>query len=397
MWGDGLAFISYEEWDDGNNYSGDGCSNNWTLEPDWEWSDHDLNLFTPQECIRSWGNAKRNSTEECDDGNSFDFDGCSSECKIDTGYSWSGGSLTTPDTWIENQFMPKSELTVTTENNLKLTFNDTMLIQDIAETDLYIQIYGPEGPYVFTWTAKYTDNKTVTIDMTYETPIQGSNRELVVVEYLERDKFKSSNSLREVTPENELSGYLNSSSKSSNAGLLGQSAMYIFIASILLALISSFGGNSMEMIWGLMNTLQILFFLSFVYVEFPKDLDSIFKYLSWANADNEYVAELSFLLIPENKFSEVEPKGKFEDVAFYVSSADKIPILISIILVFTFTLTLDCLNITQRNKCMRIVYKIVEYFKYNFFFRFGIEIFLELILNSLVNIHFVSILNLISI
>ena len=293
--------------------------------------------------------------------------------------------------------MPKSELTVTTENNLKLTFNDTMLIQDIAETDLYIQIYGPEGPYVFTWTAKYTDNKTVTIDMTYETPIQESNRELVVVEYLERDKFKSSNSLREVTPENELSGYLNSSSKSSNAGLLGQSAMYIFIASILLALISSFGGNSMEMIWGLMNTLQILFFLSFVYVEFPKDLDSIFKYLSWANADNEYVAELSFLLIPENKFSEVEPKGKFEDVAFYVSSADKIPILISIILVFTFTLTLDCLNITQRNKCMRIVYKIVEYFKYNFFFRFGIEIFLELILNSLVNIHFVSILNLISI
>lgn len=34
---------------------------------------------------------------ECDDGNTFDMDGCSSECKIQKGYSCRGGIPTTPD------------------------------------------------------------------------------------------------------------------------------------------------------------------------------------------------------------------------------------------------------------------------------------------------------------
>ena len=37
----------------------------------------------------------------CDDGNNINGDGCNSLCAIETGYSWSGGSLSTKDTWNE--------------------------------------------------------------------------------------------------------------------------------------------------------------------------------------------------------------------------------------------------------------------------------------------------------
>ena len=37
------------------------------------------------------------STEECDDENDVNGDGCSSECKIEDNYNCSGGNLTHPD------------------------------------------------------------------------------------------------------------------------------------------------------------------------------------------------------------------------------------------------------------------------------------------------------------
>ena len=54
--------------------------------------------------------------------------------------------------------MPVLEMKVTSQNDLVLMFNDTMIIRDIYDIDLYIQIYGPDNQYVFRWTAEYTKN-----------------------------------------------------------------------------------------------------------------------------------------------------------------------------------------------------------------------------------------------
>ena len=189
--------------------------------------------------------------------------------------------------------MPIAEyITITLDNDLYVLFNDTMIISTIDSSDLLLQIYGPESSYSLTWEAEYLDDREIYIQTDIRTSIQGGGIEIISVEFINRDSFTSAISLRGVNPENEVSEFLNEAFVSSNAGTFGQTAMYIFLFSVFLAIVSSFGGNSMEMMWGLMNTLQILFFISLVYITYPNDLVEIFKYLGWANANNQYLAQL---------------------------------------------------------------------------------------------------------
>ena len=47
-----------------------------------------------------WGDGFKNE-EEWDDGNTFDFDGCSSSCQIEEWFKCTGGNLTTKDEWVD--------------------------------------------------------------------------------------------------------------------------------------------------------------------------------------------------------------------------------------------------------------------------------------------------------
>ena len=340
--------------------------------------------------LNKCGNGVRTSDENCDDANTFSYDGWSAEWEIEQGYICSGGSTTSSDTWIENNFMPISTLTVLPNNDLELNFNDTMVETTIESSDLYIRVYGPEDEYNFDYTAEYTDNTTVIVYMNFQTSIQGNLNELIVLEFTNTDKFVSYHSSRSVSIENEQSGYLNKQNNQNNTGILGQSAMYIFLISIIIALVSSFGGNSMEMIWGLMNTLQIIYFTSYIYVEYPSELDSFLEYLGWANGNNEYISQLSYLVVSDEHFTDEIVNDKIGEKSFYLNSSDKFPILLVTLAVFIFTFVFDKWKLNQTNKCLKILYKVVEYFKYNFFIRFGLEMFLELFLNSLVSIYVVS-------
>jgi cysteine-rich repeat protein len=64
-----------EECDDGNNFDGDGCSAECTVEP-------------------FCGDGVLDEGEQCDDGNTFDGDGCSAECTFEV-----GGEGCTPGYW----------------------------------------------------------------------------------------------------------------------------------------------------------------------------------------------------------------------------------------------------------------------------------------------------------
>ena len=388
-WGDRLV-TGTEEWEDGNDYTGDGCSNTCTIETGWTWSDIDSSSYTLSECIRTWGNGQLESDEQCDDGNNFDYDGWDYQCVIETGYTCTGGTSSTPDTCIETQFMPTATLSVTSKNDLILTFNDTMINATIDNSDLYVQTYGPELNYTFTWTAEYRDENSVYIDTSFTSQLVGEDTEEIVVEFINRDKFKSQNSLRNVNPETELSGYLNPTYEESNTKTVGQTAMYVFLFSLFITLISSFGDYSVEIMWGLMNTLQIIYYINFIYVVFPTDLETVFELLSWANADNEYLAMLTFVILPKENFNQDEVNGKFGEKSFYINSADKVPVIFTTCILFLFTFVFDKLKLTQNNKWLKIVYMIVEFFKYNFFIRLGLEMFIELFFNGLVNIYFVS-------
>ena len=55
----------------------------------------------PDTCEEKCGDARNDGLKECDDGNLLDYDGCSAECVIETGYECANGGLGTRDTCTE--------------------------------------------------------------------------------------------------------------------------------------------------------------------------------------------------------------------------------------------------------------------------------------------------------
>ena len=102
IWGDGKRFNTISTYcDDGNTLNGDGCNNSWSKETGFTWSGGSTS--SKDTCIEVWGDGKRYSSVStfCDDGNTNNGDGWSSTCSNEIGWSWSGGSSSTKDTWSE--------------------------------------------------------------------------------------------------------------------------------------------------------------------------------------------------------------------------------------------------------------------------------------------------------
>ena len=106
-----------EKCDDGNIHDGDGWSSTWTsIESCWVWSGgtstskdtwtfctsgfYQNDAANPIIWATHCGDGKRAGTEKCDDGNSLNEDGWSTDCSsIESGWVWSGGSPTSKDVW----------------------------------------------------------------------------------------------------------------------------------------------------------------------------------------------------------------------------------------------------------------------------------------------------------
>ena len=92
-----------ESCDDGNANSGDGCSAECNVEPGYvcyrEGMPCELKSTDPEPPNPKpnpgpivCGDGTRQGTEECDDGNTDDGDGCSSECTVENGWDCSSGT-----------------------------------------------------------------------------------------------------------------------------------------------------------------------------------------------------------------------------------------------------------------------------------------------------------------
>jgi hypothetical protein len=285
--------------------------------------------------------------------------------------------------------MPIATLKVMSTNNLEVSFNDTLDLVSITNVDIYIAIYGSETSYSFTWNAYFFDAKTVIVNMQISSYISGSN-EKVYVEFPPSTNLKSSYSHRKVSPDIQLTGSLNNQDSSAAAASLGQTALYIYLGSIGLTMISSFGGNSMEMMWMLTNTLQLMYYISVISVHFPDALESFFPFLKASNADNPYFKYLTYLIIPQSKFTRGEVNSKIGPMAFWVSSSDKLPFLFPILFAFVMVKVVDMLVGENAVGIARYVLHANNYLKYDFFIRITMELIVEIIFTSLVNIYFVS-------
>ena len=155
-------------------------------------------------------------------------------------------------------------------------------------------------------------------------------------------------------------------------------------------MLSSFGGNSMELMWIFANYLQLIYYISAVNVNFPDILDMYFPYVQIWNANNPYLSKLSYLVIPESKFTRGDVSSSIGSKAFYVSASDKLPWLLPVVILFWIIKLTDYWEIKSKNKWLSWIGKLILLAKYNFFLRMCIELELEIGFNAIINIYFVS-------
>lgn len=109
--GDGFRHPS-EECDDNDVFGGDGCDSTCNVEANFACtggSTTTTDTCTPcpagtssnnarTACIVRCGDGNEDTTEECDDGDTTNGNGCSASCTIEDNYVCTGGTTTSPDT-----------------------------------------------------------------------------------------------------------------------------------------------------------------------------------------------------------------------------------------------------------------------------------------------------------
>jgi len=95
-----------EECDDGNTNDFDGCSSTCTIENGFQCDGVTKTLYTldyiySEVCYETCGDGLNFGYFECDDGDIISGNGCSEACVEELGYSCNGGSTAGPDICIE--------------------------------------------------------------------------------------------------------------------------------------------------------------------------------------------------------------------------------------------------------------------------------------------------------
>ena len=260
----------------------------------------------------------------------------------------------------------------------------------ITDNDMTVSISGPNSPYQVTWSPSWSDT-LLTVTYSSTPIIIGGVGEVLTVDMNNVDAYKSahdipiSSTLQYTFEFEELEAGATSQSASTGAS-------YTFLISILLSLsVSLLTGGSMELMWSLANTLQIIFLFGMLNLYYNSDLKTTFEFMAYSNLDNPATRYLSQSMISGLNLVSSPVNAGFDGSGFgstYIiaNSLDK---LIMILLFVLFALTLSLLVRCQRNKnsyCARKVRKMDMSVRYESITRFYVEIMLHLTVAALINI-----------
>ena len=289
-WGNG-HIDSGEDFDDGNSMLGDGWDVNCKYEIGFKCHNY---ADKPSFWYPNWGDGIRDTTsynEEWDDGNNIDFDGWSGKCKVEANYVWNHGvhgdvcetKYSAPV--IKSSTFDSKPLQVTIE------FDQIMLQQNLTSFEMSVDISGPNSPYSVSWTATF-DKSNLRISFSSAPVLLGGINEIVLVQLIEVSKFKSEHSIS-IFSTNLFTFKVSGLPPSESTQSGGSGGSYMLIFAMLLSIgVSIFTGGSIELMWSLANTLQILFYFGILNLYYTPELGDMFSYMKYSNFDNpafEYI------------------------------------------------------------------------------------------------------------
>jgi hypothetical protein len=211
---------------------------------------------------------------------------------------------------------------------IKIKFDQEMYEYSIKDGDVDLSLSGPNSPYSLSWTSKF-ENDTFTVSYSVSPPILGGVGENIKLVLANIKAFKSIHLIPMSSP---LTFDYSFGELEASAGTQtgGKGASYTFIFTILLSIgISLVTGGSMELMWSMANTLQLIFFLGLLDLYYYSDLKAVFGFMKYSNFENplsgyitKYIAGFaSFVQSPVN--SQFGDLG-FESTNIILNSFDKI-------------------------------------------------------------------------
>ena len=393
MWGNGVYdSINSELCDDGNFLSGDGCKQDWTTETGFKC----INYATKSSfCYPNCGDGIRDAiptVEQCDDGNNMDLDGCSGTWQVETNYVCIPGLTADVCTTIYKQ--PVVLTTSFDPKTLKIVveFDQVMLNQNVSSFDVNVDVSGPNSPYSVSWSASFSQKQFI-VNFSMSPALLGGIGETVLLQLITVTKFKNEHEIPKAAPQQfTFSVAALSASESTQSG--GSGASYMFIFTMLLSIgISVLTGGSMELMWSLANTLQILFYFGMLNLYFSSDLIAVYGFLKYSNFDNPISDYISTFVKSILSFSSSNLGSNFGNLGF--DSTNILALCLSKILFVVLIILIICifafLSYYWRDKNNRVVNFIKmqdKKMRYESFSRFIVELTLNLTVACLINIVF---------
>ena len=294
IWGDGKKY-GVNPWDDGNTKNGDGCSSTWIVEAGYEWTGGTPTMRDTW--IEIWGDGKYFGGSECDDGNRINGDGWSSKCELEKWYEWVGGSITSKDTWSLLYITP-SISKISTDNTITISFSHVMNQTSITLNDLQVKI--DSYYYIdYSWNATYIDSQTLKLNVNSKTVLEGGEK--ITLNFINYKAFRAPRG--GCLTLNELSTKLNSNLIASikvatSLSWFAQYTAYLGIVVTIILLIV--GGGSTEMLWALLNAMQIISYLSLMTDYFPQHVRIMYQILKFTNLNLSFMSDIFMKMMPIN-------------------------------------------------------------------------------------------------
>lgn len=208
-------------------------------------------------------------------------------------------------------------------------------MRQIAVQASYISLSmtGDQAPYTTGYSAKFISSTKLSLSYSISPQVIGGMNEVLTITLVDTTAFTNTNGILLSSPIS-LQIPLNKVAAAASVEGAGQSSSYMFLGTFAISIAAGvLAGGSMEMMWSMANTLQIIYFLGLLALYYPPHTLTVFKYIAYANFENPLFGYASQLLFGNSFFIDNPINDSFDDLGFgstnFVANAsDTIPAIL---------------------------------------------------------------------
>lgn len=251
----------------------------------------------------------------------------------------------------------------------------------ISDSQIKVVIYGSNEPYSISYTISFTGIRELTISIIYYSMLINDNSEFVVISMIEPYEIRSTIGVPMAQEKTFTADFQGEVQVSTSEESVGAGAQFGLTSTVAIAMGSSvLLGSSMEAMWSLVNTCQLLFFLGLVSVYYPQNILNFFTYLGMANVNNVFLAMLTQRLIVGDHQDHRQPINyRYNEMGYQkISILENISDLVALALLMIIgTIFVVLISLLKWLKTLRFIgtlmRKLQKMFMFNAIFRLLLE------------------------